>query len=108
MFMLLSPSAPATINVQRGAGHIAGRRRRQEQKRTCDLFRLSEPPQHGPRCQPGGQTLPRLGGKGARRQRIDTDTLGSQLGGEMTGELQQRGLGGTVMKGALTIPGVVK
>ena len=30
---------PATINVQAGAGHIAGGGRRQEQKRTRDLFR---------------------------------------------------------------------
>src|SRR6185312_3521902 len=108
MFMLLSPSGPATINVEGSAGYITGCGRGQKQKRARDFLRFPQTSQHGARCQLSSQRRRRPCGKRSRRDRVDPDSPLPQLGGQMAGELQQRRLGGAVMKRTLTVPRLVE
>src|SRR5437868_2682145 len=98
MVMLVSPSRPTTINVERGAGHVAGSVRCEKQQGAGNFGRGSQSAQHGSARQLRREFAIYAGGKCAGHQGVDADPLRTKLRGEMPGELQQGRFGGAVME----------
>src|SRR5258705_6895537 len=96
------PSRPAAVRCQHRSGDEAGRGRCEKENRAANLGGLAGTLKHGARAELSYEfriALPDFGlRERPRRERIDADSLRSELGRQMPGELQKPRLGSTIVR----------